>query len=46
VIDRQGRVDVLVNDVGVVRLRLGGFLGTSDEEFAWARTPSGSCKTR
>ena len=30
------RVDVLVNNVGAVRLRLDGFLGTSDEEFAWA----------
>jgi NAD(P)-dependent dehydrogenase (short-subunit alcohol dehydrogenase family) len=30
------RVDVLVNNVGAVRLRLTGFLGTSDEEFAWA----------
>ena len=32
----RGRVDVLVNNVGAVRLRLDGFLGTSDEEFAWA----------
>jgi len=32
----HGRVDVLVNNVGAVRLRLEGFLGTSDEEFAWA----------
>lgn len=32
----HGRVDVLVNNVGGVRLRLQGFLGTSDEEFAWA----------
>jgi NAD(P)-dependent dehydrogenase (short-subunit alcohol dehydrogenase family) len=31
-----GRVDVLVNNVGAVRLRLDGFLGTSDEEFEWA----------
>ncbi len=30
------RVDVLVNNVGAVRLRLQGFLGTSDEEFAWS----------
>jgi NAD(P)-dependent dehydrogenase (short-subunit alcohol dehydrogenase family) len=35
-IDAHGRVDVLVNNVGAVRLRLEGFLGTSDEEFAWA----------
>ncbi len=32
----HGRVDVLVNNVGAVRLRLDGFLGTGDEEFAWA----------
>jgi NAD(P)-dependent dehydrogenase (short-subunit alcohol dehydrogenase family) len=32
----HGRVDVLVNNVGGVRLRLGGFLETSDEEFEWA----------
>ncbi|HEY4157952.1 MAG TPA: SDR family oxidoreductase [Polyangiaceae bacterium] len=32
----HGRLDVLVNNVGGVRLRLGGFLGTSDEEFAWS----------
>jgi NAD(P)-dependent dehydrogenase (short-subunit alcohol dehydrogenase family) len=35
-IDEHGRVDVLVNNVGAVRLRLDGFLGTSDEEFEWA----------
>ncbi|MEO8906195.1 MAG: SDR family oxidoreductase [Polyangiaceae bacterium] len=34
-IDTHGRVDVLVNNVGAVRLRLQGFLGTSDEEFEW-----------
>src|SRR5262245_47514463 len=33
---QHGRVDVLVNNVGGVRIRLGGFLGTSDDEFAWA----------
>ena len=33
---RAGRVDVLVNNVGAVRMRLQGFLGTSDEEFAWS----------
>jgi NAD(P)-dependent dehydrogenase (short-subunit alcohol dehydrogenase family) len=32
----HGRVDVLVNNVGGVRLRLEGFLGTSDAEFEWA----------
>lgn len=30
------RVDILVNNVGGVRLRLEGFLGTSDAEFDWA----------
>jgi NAD(P)-dependent dehydrogenase (short-subunit alcohol dehydrogenase family) len=35
-IGQYGRVDVLVNNVGGVRLRLKGFLGTSDDEFAWA----------
>lgn len=35
-LDAHGRIDVLVNNVGAVRLRLGGFLGTSDEEFEWA----------
>lgn len=35
-IEEHGRVDVLVNNLGGVRLRLEGFLGTSDEEFEWA----------
>jgi NAD(P)-dependent dehydrogenase (short-subunit alcohol dehydrogenase family) len=35
-VQRHGRVDVLVNNVGAVRLRLEGFLGTSDEEFEWS----------
>lgn len=35
-IEAHGRVDVLVNNVGAVRLRMDGFLGTSDDEFAWA----------
>jgi NAD(P)-dependent dehydrogenase (short-subunit alcohol dehydrogenase family) len=35
-IDEFGRVDVLVNNVGAVRMRLDGFLGTSDHEFQWA----------
>src|SRR4051794_37217493 len=35
-LDEFGRVDVLVNNVGAVRMRLGGFLGTSDDEFQWA----------
>jgi len=35
-LDAHGRVDVLVNNVGAVRLRLEGFLATSDDEFEWA----------
>jgi NAD(P)-dependent dehydrogenase (short-subunit alcohol dehydrogenase family) len=35
-LDDHGRIDVLVNNVGAVRLRLQGFLGTSDDEFEWA----------
>jgi NAD(P)-dependent dehydrogenase (short-subunit alcohol dehydrogenase family) len=35
-LDDHGRIDVLVNNVGGVRLRLGGFLGTNDAEFEWA----------
>jgi NAD(P)-dependent dehydrogenase (short-subunit alcohol dehydrogenase family) len=35
-IEEHGRVDVLVNNVGAVRMRLEGFFGTSDEDFAWA----------
>jgi NAD(P)-dependent dehydrogenase (short-subunit alcohol dehydrogenase family) len=34
--DQHGRLDVLVNNVGAVRMRLDGFLGTGDEEFEWA----------
>src|SRR6059058_3927591 len=34
-IDEHGRLDVLVNNVGAVRIRIEGFLGTSDEEFEW-----------
>jgi NAD(P)-dependent dehydrogenase (short-subunit alcohol dehydrogenase family) len=32
----HGRLDVLVNNVGAVRMRLDGFFGTSDGDFAWA----------
>jgi NAD(P)-dependent dehydrogenase (short-subunit alcohol dehydrogenase family) len=35
-LDAHGRLDVLVNNVGAVKQRLEGFLGTSDEEFEWA----------
>ena len=34
--EEHGEVDILVNNVGAVRMRTGGFLGTSDEDFAWA----------
>jgi len=32
-VEAHGRVDVLVNNVGAVKMRLEGFLGTSDEDF-------------
>jgi NAD(P)-dependent dehydrogenase (short-subunit alcohol dehydrogenase family) len=35
-IDEHGRLDILVNNVGAVRIRTDGFLATSDEEFEWA----------
>ena len=35
-IEAHGQLDVLVNNVGAVRIRTEGFLGTSDEDFAWA----------
>jgi NAD(P)-dependent dehydrogenase (short-subunit alcohol dehydrogenase family) len=35
-IEEHGRIDVLVNNVGAVRIRVDGFLATSDEEFEWA----------
>src|SRR5215471_7020205 len=35
-IAEHGRLDVLVNNMGGVRLRLNGFLQTNDEEFQWA----------
>lgn len=35
-VEEFGRVDVLVNNVGAVKIRTGGFFGTSDEEFEWA----------
>src|SRR5947209_19219936 len=35
-IEEHGRLDVLVNNVGAVRIRLEGVLGTSDQEFDWA----------
>jgi NAD(P)-dependent dehydrogenase (short-subunit alcohol dehydrogenase family) len=35
-IDEHGRLDVLVNNVGAVRIRVDGFLATGDDEFEWA----------
>jgi NAD(P)-dependent dehydrogenase (short-subunit alcohol dehydrogenase family) len=35
-LDAHGRLDVLVNNVGAVRIRVDGFLGTADDEFEWA----------
>jgi NAD(P)-dependent dehydrogenase (short-subunit alcohol dehydrogenase family) len=35
-IQEHGRVDILVNNMGGVRLRLEGFLATTDEDFEWA----------
>ena len=35
-LDEHGRLDVLINNVGAVRVRVDGFLSTSDEEFEWA----------
>lgn len=35
-VDEHGRLDVLVNNVGAVRIRVGGFLATSDEELEWS----------
>jgi NAD(P)-dependent dehydrogenase (short-subunit alcohol dehydrogenase family) len=32
----HGRIDVLVNNVGAARMRLEGFLATTDEDFAWS----------
>jgi NAD(P)-dependent dehydrogenase (short-subunit alcohol dehydrogenase family) len=33
---QHGPIDILVNNVGAVRPRLEGFLGSSDEEFEWS----------
>ena len=35
-IEVHGRLDVLVNNVGAVRIRVDGFLATTDDEFEWA----------
>jgi NAD(P)-dependent dehydrogenase (short-subunit alcohol dehydrogenase family) len=35
-VEDHGRIDVLVNNVGAVRLRLDGFLAVTDDDFEWA----------
>lgn len=35
-LDEYGRVDVLVNNVGAVKLRMDGFLALDDSDFEWA----------
>jgi NAD(P)-dependent dehydrogenase (short-subunit alcohol dehydrogenase family) len=35
-LEEHGRVDVLVNNVGALRLRLEGFLALGDDDFEWA----------
>ncbi len=35
-VDEHGTIDVLVNNVGAVKLRLEGFLALSDEDFEWS----------
>jgi NAD(P)-dependent dehydrogenase (short-subunit alcohol dehydrogenase family) len=35
-IEQHGRIDVLVNNVGAVRLRLEGFLALHDADFEWS----------
>jgi NAD(P)-dependent dehydrogenase (short-subunit alcohol dehydrogenase family) len=35
-IGEHGHVDVVVNNMGGVKLRLSGFLSTTDEDFEWA----------
>jgi NAD(P)-dependent dehydrogenase (short-subunit alcohol dehydrogenase family) len=35
-IDEHGRVDVLVNNMGGVKLRTEGFLALDDDDFAWS----------
>ena len=35
-IDTYGGLDILVNNVGAMRSRVGGFLGIADDEWSWA----------
>jgi NAD(P)-dependent dehydrogenase (short-subunit alcohol dehydrogenase family) len=35
-LDEHGRVDVLVNNVGAIKVRMDGFLALDDDDFEWA----------
>jgi NAD(P)-dependent dehydrogenase (short-subunit alcohol dehydrogenase family) len=35
-VDEHGQVDVLVNNIGAARMRLEGFLATTDADFEWS----------
>jgi NAD(P)-dependent dehydrogenase (short-subunit alcohol dehydrogenase family) len=35
-VDKFGRIDILVNNVGGMRVRLHGFLNLTDEDFQWS----------
>lgn len=35
-VDEHGTIDVLVNNVGAIKLRLDGFLAVSDRDFEWS----------
>ena len=35
-LDKYGRVDVLVNNMGGLKIRVDGFLNTTDDDFQWA----------
>jgi NAD(P)-dependent dehydrogenase (short-subunit alcohol dehydrogenase family) len=35
-VDEHGGVDILINNLGAMKVRLDGFLGLTDEDFSWA----------
>ena len=35
-LDKFGRIDILVNNIGGLKIRLDGFLRTTDDDFQWA----------
>jgi NAD(P)-dependent dehydrogenase (short-subunit alcohol dehydrogenase family) len=45
-VDEYGYVDVLVNNMGGLKLRLDGFLATTDEDFIWALQMNFFCALR